>query len=160
MQEITQEIMNLEKYFDDTLSEFYQNSNEIELHSEIFDKNILPELDKYSRLNWLEVGIGKGEKLINHLSRLNTKPDLTVIEPSAKWLNELSNSGNLSQLESLCNNITIFNSTFEQFNETLSISDFDYISFNQVIYDDSIFKSLKEFIDTNKNRKPYWVHIN
>lgn len=152
--------MNIENYFDDTLQEFYQNSNEIELHSEIFDKNILPELNNYEKLNWLEVGVGKGEKLINHLKGFNTKPNLTIIEPSKVWLDKLDKSGNLIQLQTLCSNITIINSTFEQFNETLTVSDFDYISFNQVIYDNTIFKSLMEFIDSNKNKKNYWLHIN
>lgn len=152
--------MGTRKYFDDTLNEFYKNSNEVESHIEIFNSYILPKLTKYKKLNWLEVGIGNGAKIIDHLIRFDTKPNLNIIEPSKKWINFLIESKKLNDIEEVTSDLTINNSTFEEFNKNIFYSNYNYISFNQVIYDDAILDDLMNFINHNKNKKPFWLFIN
>jgi len=58
-------IKHRDYFFEDTVIDFYHNTNEVDDFLEVFTNHILQKivLDNKS-LNWLDVGIGNGEKLL------------------------------------------------------------------------------------------------
>ncbi len=149
---------HIDFYFEDTIIDFYRQSNEVEEFYTVFKKYIFPNL-KEKDINWLEVGIGNGEKILKTLSLFNKKPKITFLEPSNRWINELIISGNFDKLKTY-SEINGTHRTFEDFTTYSNGFNFDLITFIQVLYEPHLVKSLFEFIDSQKNEKSYTLIIN
>jgi len=87
------------------------------------------------------------------------KPKIIFLEPSNRWINELSISGNFDKLKSIAE-IKGFHRTFEDFADHRKDFEFDLISFIQVLYEPDLVTSLFEFIDNDRNIKPFHLLIN
>lgn len=147
-------------FFEDTVIDFYQNSNEVDEFYDVFKNHIINELDTQNKfLNWLDVGIGNGEKILRILPLFKKKPSITFLEPSNRWVNELTISGNFDKIK---NNTEIkgLHRTFEDFVNYKKDFNFDLISFIQVLYEPYLVDVLFNFIDTKRNIKPFNLIIN
>ncbi|MHC1780761.1 MAG: hypothetical protein AB9922_11050 [Bacteroidales bacterium] len=156
-------------YFDDTLLEFYEKSNEVSSFCKIFCDKIFHETNRLQDINkWLDVGIGDGEKILRILKSLNkhTIIDFTFLEPSQRWINYLLINGNLQKLKNLSvtNDINVsvkgYNNTFENYINTNNNFDFEFISFIQVLYESNLVNNLFEFIENKLNKKNFYLLIN
>ncbi len=152
---------NIDFFFEETLIDFYSQSNEVEEFNSTFKTIIYPYLKKKTnkQIKWLEVGIGNGEKTLKAAKLFDLKPKITFIEPSNNWINELIISGNLDELKT-CSDISGTHRKFEDILVDNNWFNFDFISFIQVLYEPHIVKSLFDFIDNNKNTKSYTLLIN
>lgn len=149
---------HIDFFFEDTVIDFYRYSNEVEEFYTIFKNQIFPNFsDKH--INWLEVGIGNGEKILKTLTLFDKKPKITFLEPSNRWINELIISGNFDKLKN-GSDINGTHRTFEDFTSNSNGFSFNLISFIQVLYEPHLVKSLFQFIDNKKNEKPYTLIIN
>ena len=152
-------------FFDDTLIDFYENSNEIDVFVNLFKTAIMPFTTRMQNVNrWLEVGIGDGTKLLKILPLLNsnTKIDLTFLEPSDKWLHQLNISGNLDKIRKLQNvkvNLNGSNITFEDYVNEKNVFNFDFISFIHIIHNSDLSETLFDFIDKKRNGKDFYLLI-
>ena len=152
-------------FYDDTLIDFYENSNEIDVFVNLFKTAIMSSTTRMQNVNrWLEVGIGDGTKLLKILPLLNnnTKIDLTFLEPSDKWLHQLNISGNLDKIKKMQNvkvNLNGRNLTFEDYVNKENTFNFDFISFIHILHNSDLSKTLFDFIDKKRNGKGFYLLI-
>lgn len=147
-------------FFEDTVIDFYQNSNEVDEFYNVCKQHIISEISTQNKpLKWLDVGIGNGEKVLRILSLFKENPSITFIEPSNRWVNELTISGNLDKIR-VDTLIKGFHRTFEDFVQFRNDFDFDLISFIQVLYEPYLVDALFDFIDKKQNIKPFHLLIN
>ncbi len=147
-------------FFEDTVIDFYHHSNEVDDFFNVFKTHIIKKIGADIKpLNWLDVGIGNGEKILRLLPLFNYKPNITFVEPSNRWVNELTISGNFDKLKTITE-IKGFHRTFEDFADHRKDFSFDFISFIQVLYEPDIVNSLFEFVDNRRNNRPYYLLIN
>ncbi|MDR1090058.1 MAG: hypothetical protein LBL79_03200 [Prevotella sp.] len=145
-------------YFEDTVVDFYQNSNEVEVFTHEFICNILPEIDNRTVLSWLDVGIGNGEKIAKIIPYISNEINLTFLEPSNSWVNELILTGNLDVIKGKTTAVGHYK-TFEEFMNQKE-NCFDLISFIHVLYNKKIVDSLFSFIDNKMNITNFSLLIN
>lgn len=138
---------------EDTVIDFYRQSNEVEEFYTFFKNQIFPNL-KDKHINWLEVGIGNGEKILKTLSLFDIKPKITFLKPSNRWINESVISGNFDKLKN-SSEINGVHRTFEDFIINAKEFNFDLISFIQVLYNPYLVVSLFLVIDSKINKKLY-----
>lgn len=157
--------INKVKSWSDTLTEFLLSSNEDEKVLDLFEENILESLIKLNskkELNWLEVGVGNGDKtlMIAKLLKNYNRVNLTVCEPSTDWLDYLEDSNFQSKLPSNIN-LNIQNKTIEELVDENTLNDFDFISIIQVMYSQTIKNSIVEYVEKNSFKKPFlvWVDV-
>lgn len=147
-------------FFEDTVIDFYQNSNEVDEFYNVFKSHIISRLGTQSKsLKWLDVGIGNGEKVLRILPLFKQKPSITFLEPSNRWVNELTISGNLDKIRT-DTKIKGSDRTFEDFINYKKNFDFDLISFIQVLYEPYLVDVLFDFIDSKRNTIPFYLIIN
>ncbi|NVN96677.1 hypothetical protein HXX01_00250 [Candidatus Nomurabacteria bacterium] len=149
-------------FFEDTIIDFYRNSNEVNSFCNLFKEKILPLTNNLQYVDkWLDVGIGDGAKILKILSDINisNKPELYFLEPSNSWINQLNISGNLEKIRREIK-VNGLNRKFEDYIKNRNDFDFDFVSFIQVLYEPTLFDSLLYFIDNSINRKDYYLLIN
>jgi hypothetical protein len=153
-------IKHRDYFFEDTVIDFYHYSNEVDDFFNVFKTHIIQKIGAdIKSLNWLDVGIGNGEKILRLLPLFTYKPNITFIEPSNRWVNELTISGNFDKLKTITE-IKGFHRTFEDFADHRTDFSFDFISFIQVLYESDLVNSLFEFIDSKRNKSPFYLLIN
>lgn len=149
-------------FFEDTIIDFYRNSNEVDSFCNLFKEKIMPLTNRLQNVDkWLDVGIGDGAKILKILSEntIQNKPELFFLEPSNGWINQLNISGNLQTLRKEIK-VNGLNRKFEDYIKNRNDFDFDFVSFIQVLYEPTLFDSLLYFIDNSLNTKDYYLLIN
>lgn len=146
-------------FFEETVIDFYRESNEVEEFCKLFDLKIKPLIQQKKCNNWLDVGIGNGEKILQMFKGFENMPRLSYIEPSNKWINELMVSGNQRKLEKITD-VCGINRMFEDSIYLRDWFNFDVISFIHVLYDNRLVDSLFKFIDKKINKYDCTLIIN
>lgn len=107
----------------DTISNFFNNSNENAVVLDYFNQSVLPILkQKFGSIRWLEIGCGDFSKSILMLRQLQSiyhvsNIELTIIEPSEVWKNhfhlqyeyQIRDSINVEFIQTKLDHNTLFN---------------------------------------------------
>lgn len=155
-----------EYFWEDTLPEFLNASNEDEIITNIFINHILPQIEQKEtkKLKWLEVGCGNFCKTYNFYKHISNskkvyKTQLQVVEPSHIWIEKINQ--NYSKLFKKNDDLYLNKLKLEDYVK-YNHYNFDFISIIQVLYEKEVTSAFLKMLDTivqNKNRSTIFISL-
>lgn len=148
----------------DTLPGFLSNSNEDEEIASLFRRDILSHIiqNKKVALKWLEIGPGNGNKTMLLAKELNNSGnfqfiELTLCEPDEKWHFVLNET--IAKLRNSSISFSILHQTAEKFLSIPASDEYDFVSFIQVMYSESLKNSIVNYVSRNVHNRMRLVWI-
>ncbi|MEL6276395.1 MAG: hypothetical protein AAFU03_14945, partial [Bacteroidota bacterium] len=131
-------------FWEDTLADFLESSNEIEVTKKVFISKVLPMLKELMTedLRWLEVGCGDFTKTMKFLESYNVilknRPaNFDIVEPSDIWRQGLQ-SIEPYQSKELFTETHIYPKKLEDWTEAVELPTYDLVTIIQVLYNPAV----------------------